>query len=140
MATTASQRILAVRADYENGGFYSGRRRGVILNLTVRPRPGILASIESEWNRLHLAEGAFSTRVFRSIVNAQFSPWISVGNNLQYDTVTRVLGWQGRFRWILRPGNDFYIVYSHNWWESTPGTRSTLDRRGVTKFVYTHRL
>ena len=140
VAATASQRILAVRADYENGGFYSGRRRGTTVNLTVRPRPGILASIESEWNRLHLAEGAFSTRVFRSIVNAQFSPWISVGNNLQYDTVTRVLGWQGRFRWILRPGNDFYIVYSHNWWESTPGTRSTLDRRGVTKFVYTHRL
>ena len=65
VATTASQRVLAVRGDYENGGFYSGRRRGFVVNLTARPRPGILASIESEWNRLNLAEGAFTTRVFR---------------------------------------------------------------------------
>ena len=140
VATTASQRVLAVRTDYENGGFYSGRRRGFIVNLTARPRPGVLASFESEWNRLKLAEGAFSTRVFRTVVNAQFSPWISIGNNLQYDNVTKVLGWQARFRWILRPGNDFYIVYAHNWFESTPGTRSTLDQKGVTKFVYTHRM
>jgi len=60
--------------------------------LTTRPRPGLTASVENEWNRLALAEGNFSTQVFRSVVNAQFSPWVSVGNNLQYDTVSGILG------------------------------------------------
>ena len=77
VATTASQRIVAVGAEYENGGFYSGRRREFILTLTARPLPGIIASVENEWNRLALAEGEFSTQVFRSVLNAQFSPWIS---------------------------------------------------------------
>ena len=72
-------------------------------------------------------------------VNAQFSPWISIGNNLQYDNVTKVLGWQARFRWILRPGNDFYIVYAHNWRELEPERFATLDRRAVSKIAYTHR-
>lgn len=139
VATTASQRILAARAEYENGGFYSGRRREFILTLTARPRPGILASIENEWNRLTLAEGAFSTRVFRTVVNAQFSPWVSLGNNLQYDTVSGILGWQSRFRWILRPGNDIYFVYTHNWQELKPGPLRTLDRRAASKIVYTQR-
>ena len=25
------------------------------------------------------------------------------------------MGWQSRFRWIMRPGNDLYVVYTHNW-------------------------
>jgi hypothetical protein len=139
VVTTASQRAVAVGAQYENGGFYSGRGREVTLTLTARPLPGILASVESEWNRLTLAEGEFSAQVFRSVLNAQFSPWISVGNNLQYDTVSGILGWQARFRWILRPGNDLFFVYTHNWRELEPERFATLDRRAVSKIAYTHR-
>jgi hypothetical protein len=139
IATSASQRPIALRTEYENGGYYSGDRREFTLTLTVRPRAGLLASIESEWNRLALVEGNFSTRVFRSVVNAQFSPWISLGNNLQYDTVSGILGWQARFRWILRPGNDLYFVYTHNWRELEPAHFQTLDRRAASKIAYTHR-
>lgn len=138
-ATTASQRTFAVGTEYENGGFYSGKRREFVVTLTARPRPGILATVEGEWNRLRLAEGAFSTRVFRTIVNAQFSPWVSIGSNVQYDTVSGVLGWQSRFRWILRPGNDVYFVYTHNWQELEGQAFRTLDRRAASKVVYTQR-
>ena len=62
-------------------------------------------------------------------------------NNLQYDSVSRVLGWQSRFRWILTPGNDIFVVYTHNWIDPTdPSARfRTLDRRAATKAVYTKR-
>jgi Domain of unknown function (DUF5916) len=139
IATTASQRVVAVGAQYEDGGFYSGDRREITLSLTARPLPGILASVENEWNRLNLPEGEFSTQVFRGVLNVQFSPWISLGNNLQYDTVSGILGWQARFRWILRPGNDLFFVYTHNWRELEPERFATLDRRAVSKVAYTHR-
>ena len=89
-------------------------------------------------NRVELAEGSFSTKTLRAVINAQFSPFMSISNNLQYDSVSRILGWQFRFRWILTPGNDIYLVWLNNSLDS--GDRlTTLDRSLATKLVYTHR-
>ena len=54
------------------------------------------------------------------------------------DSVSEVLGWQVRFRWIVKPGNDLYLVYTHNWQDSPIGF-DTLDNRAATKLSYTHR-
>jgi hypothetical protein len=54
--------------------------------------------------------------------------------------VSDVLGWQTRFRWTLRPGNDVFFIYTHNWFEDSVRDRfTTLDRRGAIKVVYTRR-
>ncbi len=61
-------------------------------------------------------------------------------NNLQYDSVSAVLGWQSRFRWILRPGSDIYFVYTHNWLDDVLQNKLvTLDNRIAAKVLYTHR-
>jgi hypothetical protein len=40
----------------------------------------------------------------------------------------------------MRPGNDFYVVYTHNWLDDPLQHRlSTLDRRAASKVLYTHR-
>ena len=62
-------------------------------------------------------------------------------NNVQYDTQSSVVGWQSRFRWILKPGNDLYVVYTHNWMDDPLQNRIyTLDRRTASKFMYTYQL
>jgi hypothetical protein len=137
--STANQRFVAASALVETGEFFSGRRREVGLAVTVRPRPGLLASIEGEWNDLELAEGRFRTSLYRLQLDTQFSPWISLRNTVQYDSVSRLLGWQSRFRWILRPGNDIYVVYTHNWRDDVLDGWRTLDRRAASKVIYTHR-
>jgi hypothetical protein len=124
------------------GGFYSGDRAEYQLNVSIRPRAGVALRVEAEHNVLRLAEGHFDTTVYRAIANTQFSPWMSLVNNLQYDDVTRLLGWQLRFRWIQRPGNDVFFVYTHNWQELAGGEArrwGTLDNRAATKLVYTLR-
>ncbi len=61
-------------------------------------------------------------------------------NTVQYDSLSGQFGWQGRVRWILEPGNDFYFVYTHNWVEDPLTARYlTRDRKAATKFVYTRR-
>lgn len=139
-ASTANRRTLALSATLESGGYYSGTRRGTALNLTLRARPGVIVYASTELNRVRLAEGAFSTRLYRLVGETQFSPWIALVNNFQYDSVSRVLGWQSRFRWILRPGSDVYFVYTHNWLDD-PATAgfATVDRRIASKVLYTHR-
>ena len=109
------------------------------MNLGIRPRSGVLVTINNEWHRIELAEGKFSTSVLRLTANNQLNPWISIANNVQYDSVTRILGWQSRFRWILRPGDDIYFVYAQNWLDDLVRGRITLDRSAATKILYTHR-
>ena len=116
------------------------------LNVNLRPRRGVRLQVEGEWNDVELAEGEFNTQVYRLISDTQFSPFMFVVNNVQFDTVSKVLGWQSRFRWTLVPGNDLFFIYTHNWLDfdatrrcpSRPGF-GTLDRRAAVKFVYTRR-
>jgi hypothetical protein len=139
-AGTANRRVIAVNSSFEGGSFLSGDRQEVIVNVGIRPRPGIRLNVESEWNRVDLPEGRFETRLARLISDTQFSPWIYLVNNLQYDSVSRGLGWQFRLRWILDPGNDLYFVYQQNWRNEELLERFvTQDRRGAAKFIYTYR-
>ncbi len=136
---TANRRKISGGSNIQLGTFYSGRRRDWSATLNVRPRPGVLATMSSTLTRVELKEGSFTTNVLRSVINTQFSPFVSVTNNIQYDTVSRVLGWQFRFRWIVRPGNDVYVVWLNNW-RDTPRTGfAVLDRNASTKIVYTQR-
>ena len=137
---TANRRVLAARTRVEIGSFFSGTREEVFLSLGIRPRPGVTINLEGEWNRVSLAEGRFDTQVFRVVGDTQFSPWIYLVNNVQYDSVSSVLGWQSRLRWIVTPGNDLFVVYTQNWIDSLElGRFMTQDRRAAAKFVFTQR-
>jgi hypothetical protein len=139
-AQTAARRVVAVNQTFETGGFYNGTRTRIATDLNVRVRPGIIVYTSAEWNRVDLDEGRFETRLFRIIPELHFSPWVSWVNNIQYDTQSAVLGWQSRFRWIVKPGSDLYVVYTHNWVDDPLQNRfDTLDRRAATKVLYTHR-
>jgi hypothetical protein len=151
---TADHRLFTIEPQVEFGTFFSGSRREYIVEVGLRPRRGVLLQFDAEHNVIDLAEGSFEADVFRVRANTQFSPWLSLVNNVQYDTESELLGWQMRLRWIRRPGNDFYFVYTHNWQQFQPtdpfdpldplsrlGDRrfATLDNRAATKIVYTLR-
>ncbi len=139
---TANQRIVAVRPSIEWGTFFSGDRSEYSLGVDVRPRSGVRINTTYEFNRVSLPEGRFDTKLLRIVGDTQFSPFMYLVNNIQYDSVSRELGWQSRFRWIVVPGNDVFVVYTHNWIEDRldPDARfRTLDRRGAAKIVYTKR-
>jgi hypothetical protein len=134
--------VVAFHPEIEWGSFFSGDRTRYTLGVDVRPRPGVRINTTYEYNRVELPEGDFGTRLLRVVTDTQFSPFMYLVNNVQYDSVSRLLGWQARFRWIVRPGNDVFFVYTHNWvddrFDANAGLR-TLDRRGAAKLVYTKR-
>jgi len=136
-AQTTTSRPVSLNITYEDGTFYSGERQQVTGTLSLRPRRGWLINVGGDFNEISLREGRFTTRLWLNDVNTQFSPFISLVNRLQFDSVTRQLGWQARFRWITRPGNDIFLVYTHNWTDQT--TLQTLDRKGSIKVVRTIR-
>ena len=138
--STPGRRIIATNTSFEFGEFMSGHRDEVSVGFGIRPMVGVVANLATEWNRVDLPEGAFQTRVHRATLDTQFNPWIFVVNNMQYDSVTKRLGWQIRFRWTVEPGNDLYLIYTQNWLDDPIDDRLfTQDRRGAAKFVYTYR-
>jgi hypothetical protein len=140
-ASTANKRLVAMAPRIEWGTFMSGTRRELIAAMGLRPRTGVTLSLSYEFNDVDLAEGAFQTKLYRLVADTQFSPFMYLVNNIQFDSVSRVLGWQSRFRWIVQPGNDIFFVYTHNWLDPVdPSARfSTFDRRAAAKAVYTKR-
>ena len=136
-AATTTSRPVSLNATYEDGEFYSGSRRQLTGTVSVRPHRGWLVNVGGDFNEISLREGRFTTRVWLNDVNTQFNPFISLVNRLQFDIVTRQLGWQSRFRWITKPGNDIFFVYTHNWVDRT--TLQTFDRKGSLKIVRTIR-
>jgi hypothetical protein len=138
--STANRRRLAFNGSIELGQFYSGTRSDQGVGVSVRARPGLFLFLTGQWNRVRLPEGEFTTRLYRIVGETHLSPFISVTNNIQYDSQSSVLGWQSRFRWIIAPGSDLYVVYTHNWREDPLADRfSTLDKRLASKVLYTYR-
>jgi hypothetical protein len=139
-ASTSNRRKLAVNASIEVGQFYSGTRTEQQVGVAARARPGVFLFLTGQWNHVTLAEGRFTTSLYLILGETHISPFISVTNNVQYDSQSSVLGWQSRFRWILTPGSDLYFVYTHNWRDDLLLDRfSTLDNRLASKVLYTYR-
>ena len=97
---TATRRIVSGRVSYGSGGFRSGSRRSLGVDLSVRPMPGISFSIDWERDVVDLSEGNFTTNLLRVSGAGHASPWISLTGNVRYDNVSELLGLYSRLRWI----------------------------------------
>lgn len=139
-AETARYRALSARAEVEYGQFWSGTQTEFELGSTVRPFTGVNLGVDWEHNRVRLAEGRFNTHVFRFDGNVDLSPNISVTSQVQYDNLSERLGLFARLRWILEPGSDLFLVYTHNWRSLDFDRFSPRNAELAAKLTYTIRL
>ena len=95
-------------------------------------------------NAITLPRGDFTADVYE--VEGEWNPtqWVSVTNQIQYDNDSEIVGLFARLRWIVRPGNDVFLVYTHN--RRNLGLDIlddrdlvTLSRGGAVKVNYTYR-
>jgi hypothetical protein len=71
--------------------------------------------------------------------SASFSPNISRANLVQYGSESRILGFQTRFRRILKPGNDLFLVLSRGRERAFDHDYISSFDRGTIKLQYTFR-
>lgn len=135
---TASYRKISAELDVESGGFWSGTRTQYGLEITLRPLPGVELAPEYIRTNIDLAKGNFSTDLFRMEANIDLTNSIFFTSNIQYDNLSDLIGINNRFRWIITPGSDLYLVYNHNWIEEN-ARFITRQRTGTIKVSYTHR-
>ncbi len=137
-ASSAGYRQVAGGVELSHGGFWSGQRSEVRTDMQLRPLSGVNLGATYGYSYVELAQGAFDTHLIRFSSNIDLTPWTAFTADLQYDNLSKLVGLFSRFRWTLQPGNDIYLVYTHNW-ENTPGELRSLERQAAVKVTYTHR-
>src|SRR5438094_8293611 len=138
-ANTATKRRWVIDATYWWGGFYDGTRKQTGLGLTLKPNAHLSIAVRADRNDVVLREGRFYTQVVTARADYNFTPNVSWQNLQQYDNESRLLSFQSRFRWILRPGNDLFFVVNRGWVKTFDDRfESTFDRVS-SKLQYTLR-
>ena len=99
---------------------------------------GINLSAVYVHTNVDLEEGSFQTNLVRFVANIDLSPFLSISNNIQFDDLSKKLSMNNRFRYIITPGSDVFVVYNHNWLELEDRFRTTSNTE-VIKVRYTHR-
>lgn len=137
---TADRRPWVVESEIAWGGFYDGSIRQVEAGLDLKPSPHLAFGVEFERSAVSLAAGDFSTTVLGVKGDYAFSPNVSWANLVQYDSESRELGVQSRFRWILKPGNDLFFVLNRGWVRDLSGGYHRSFEKAAVKLQYTVRL
>jgi hypothetical protein len=133
--STAPYRTAIFNLNYNFGEFYSGSYDDVNIGLTYRYKGYVSLALETNLVRGRLPQGRFSENVYQVKADFFLSPDLGLMNYIQYDDISRQLGWSARFRWRISPGNEIYVVYNKNWerrWEPT-SRFFPLEERGVLK-------
>jgi len=137
---TATKRPWVIDFALWYGGFYGGTLRQWAPGLTLKPNPHVSFAFQMERNEASVPQGEFVTQLFSGRVNFNFSPNLTWSNLIQYDSESRILGFQTRFRWTLRPGNDLFVVVSRGWYRRFDGDYLPSFDKGSAKLQYTLRL
>jgi hypothetical protein len=115
---TSQSRPFSIQNYIRAGSFYSGTLRSYQGEFSWRKDRHLTTSFSLEKNWIRLKEGDFNTSLLIYRLDYSFTPFITLANLVQYDTDSRNIGLQSRLRWILKPGNEFFVVINHSWQES----------------------
>ena len=79
-------------------------RYSPLARLSVEPTVSV--------NRVRLPAGHFTTTLLGSRVTYTITPWAFLSTLVQYNSGTRTVSTNARFRWEYRPGREFFAVYN----------------------------
>jgi hypothetical protein len=138
---TAGKRNLQGMFEWVMGSYWSGHADELRVTLTYKLPPRLTVTVQNNHTFARLPEKNFVARIFTSTVNYTASPLLTFANLIQYDNVSRNLGWQSRVRWILEPGNDLFFVFGQSWLQDPAGGYqfTTQDTKISAKLQYTFR-
>lgn len=103
---------------YGFGQFYNGKRKNIELEANWKIGAPLLLTGILNRNIIDLPDGSFTANVYQFNANILFSPNLTLYNYIQYDNASNNIGWQSRFRWILKPGNEILLVWNSRFLES----------------------
>jgi len=109
---TAKRRDLWFAGSVAWGSFFSGYRRDFLAGFGYKLAVPLFVGADYTRNQVELPEGAFVANISRLNINLLFSPTVTLYSFIQHDNFSDDLGWQSRFYWIIKPGNEIIIAWN----------------------------
>ena len=101
-------------ATYGFGDFYDGYRKDIKMEANWKVAVPLFIGGAITRNNIDLPEGNFTANIYQANMNILVSPDITLYNYFQYDNASKSIGWQSRFQWILKPGNEIILAWNSN--------------------------
>ncbi|MGE5426835.1 MAG: hypothetical protein ACM3O8_02995, partial [Methylococcaceae bacterium] len=112
---TAGSRNLAGAISLGTGDFYNGKKEDMRLSINYKVAVPFYIGGNYAANHVTLPEGDFTTKIYQVNANILFSPTVTLYNYFQYDNNSGNTGWQSRFQWIVKPGNEIILAWTSGW-------------------------
>ena len=112
---TSEKRMLSTELEYQTGDFWTGEKQTIKTQLSVKPFSGFNIQTEYEKNQVTLSGKDFNTELYNFELGIYPTPRTAIFSNVQYDNVSNAVGLFAKLQHTIRPGSDFYLVYTHNW-------------------------
>ena len=132
---TSSSRMIAGQLQVEFGEFYSGTRRGFLIDAIVRPNAKLSIEPFIEFNRIALLGEEFDANAFGGRIGYSFSTTLFTKMFAQWSTDRDVLSANFLVNYIYRPGSDFYLVFDQSY-DTRDGGVKLLGWTVVGKMTY----
>ncbi len=129
------QRPVSGNFAYQQGGFFSGTRRGAAWRGRVELTTRFTLEPTVSMNWIELPTGNYDTNLIASRINFTLSPRSFLAAFLQYNTAADSLSTNVRFRWEYEPGSDFYVVYNSLRDTLAPGYPELETQSFIVKFT-----
>ena len=113
-AEIAAKRRLNGQGTWWFGSFYGGRLDEIELQLNWNPSALLGFEFNGIRNIGRLPWGDFEQTLAGLRVRFNVTSDLQLNSYLQYDTVSRSLGVNGRIHWIFSPLGDVFLVFNHN--------------------------
>ena len=136
--TTTTARPVSAFASVDSGAFYNGRSDQFVAGLEWRPNQKLFFGTKWEYDRFNLPAGDFDVVVASARMNIAFNARLSWNNLIQFDNISKTLGFYSRLKWIVRPGSELYLVFKNGVDVENHQFRS-LSTEVATKIFWTWR-
>lgn len=112
---SSRSRAVSYGASVDERGFYTGRRQDYTAQLEWRASRFFFVGTSWQWRQIRLPQGNFDVQIGSLRLNTTFSPDLSLNTIAQYDNQSKQLGLNARLKWIVRPGNELFLVWNQNY-------------------------
>jgi hypothetical protein len=128
---SAPKRPLNAQMSWWFGSFYNGSLDELSASINYSPSPLFNFQINGVRNVGSLPNGDFQQTLAGFRVRYNVTTDLQVNSFLQYDSESKILGWNARVHWIFSPLGDAFLVFNYNTLDE-PGHLWTLQNQQMT--------